>query len=153
MKKDNFGWEDGFPNLEEIKEGQRGRTNAWILLVAKLMRFVVPDAKDCIAAKPLNKWSTVASEALLFLNLENCHDAWKEEEVMKEEDDDTDLVSGCLHTDHEGAGKRFGGWDNTGIKRFNEICENVKKQRTHKKCGAERDGKGANERDKIIGFA
>ena len=80
--KEDRDWEDGFPELEEIKKGWMGRKNGWIVMVAKLMRFVVPDAKDHIAAKLLSKWSAVASKALLFLNVENGHDAWMEKTFL-----------------------------------------------------------------------
>ena len=88
-----------------------------------------------ITKKPLTKWCPIAAEALLFLMIENSYEMWMEE-AEKEENDNSSPTKVAKYTEKRGSGRRFGGWGNDGIKRFNVLYNDIQKQRRTSTSGS-----------------
>ena len=70
--------------------------------------------------KPLSEVMTVSDEAFMLLLLENQYDMWKDAETTR--------VGRGKYTDNV-KNKKFCGWSNDGIRRFNQLFEDVKANR------------------------
>ena len=93
------------------------------------MRLVVPQARDHIASKPFHEWSPISTEALLFVMTENSCDLRMEEATKTDETETSDLTNGAKWTERKGSGRKFGGWRNKGIVRFNTMHAKIKRAR------------------------
>ena len=97
-------------------------------MIIKFLQYIIPETREYLTKKPLTKWCPVAAEALMFLMIENNYEVWMEE-AEKDEDDDSSPTKTPKYTEKRGTGRRFGGWGNDGIKRFNELYNEIQKQR------------------------
>ena len=104
------------------------------------MHYIVPESKEYIANKPLQEWCPVAAEALLFLMLENSYEMWMEE-AEKDENDDSSPTKMAKWTERRGSGRKFGGWGNDGIKRFNVLYRETSRHRRTKTTGKDLENK------------
>lgn len=138
------GTEESFPELSEIEKGREKETE-WINMVIQFIKYVIPEAKEYIAKRKLREWCPVAAEALLFLMLENSYELWMEEAEM-DENSSSSPTKMAKWTERRGSGRKFGGWGNDGIKRFNVLYQGIKRQR-------ERQTSGTNLEKKLINSA
>ena len=97
-------------------------------MIIRFQQYIIPETREYLTKKPLTKWCPVAAEALLFLMIENNYEVWMEE-AEKDEDDDSSPTKTPKYTEKRGTGRRFGGWGNDGIKRFNELYNEIQKHR------------------------
>jgi len=98
---------------------------------------------DVASVELLSTWCTKPTEALLLLIVENSYDAWvqdathpeeernrwRPEELVKFVKDEPEWTSGG------NTGRKYSGWHKDGIERFNEIMDEVGKDRSTKKNG------------------
>ena len=111
------------PTLEEIlKLQQAPRSNnntAFTFVVKHLARAVIGQRKwkttRCYA--PLAKHMTVSDEAFMLLILENQYELWLNAESSK--------VGRGPYTEN-GPNKKFCGWTNEGMRRFNKLLKEVR---------------------------
>ena len=122
-----------FPEVEDIQEGRK-EAKTWTFIIIEFLRYIVPESKNCLANQPLQEWCPAAAEALLFLMIENSYEMWMEEAENDENDDKTPTKM-AKWTERRGSGRRFGGWSNEGIKRFNELYSEIKRRRRNKETG------------------
>ena len=113
-----------FPLLEDIKEC-RENVESWIFVMSNFLPVLVP---GCKKKKGYNtNFGDVcekATEALLFLFLENSYNKWVAK--AKGEAGGTPLYSGK----EEGrSGVRFGGYSQAGIDRYNELYDEIEDSR------------------------
>ena len=120
---------DKFPTLEDIQK-VRTKPKTWCYIVTRFAKFVVPEARDYIASKHFHEWCPISSEALLFVMIENSYDVWMEEATRT--DESSDLTHRAKWTERKGSGRKFGGWGNEGILRFNEIHAKIKRARENR---------------------
>ena len=121
------GSADTFADLENVQKGRKdGKT--WMDMIIKFLQYIIPETRMHITKKPLTKWCPIAAEALLFLMIENSYEVWMEE-AEKEENDNSSPTKVAKCTEKRGSGRRFGGWGNDGIKRFNDLYNDIQKQR------------------------
>ena len=126
-----------FPALDKIEKGRESEKE-WTLTVMEYIKCVVPESKDNIGKKILREWCPVAAEALMFLMPENGYEMWMEEaEMDKNNTDDGSyiLTKKTKYTEKRGSGRKFGGWGNDGIKRFNVLHQRIKQQRNRRTTG------------------
>ena len=75
---------------------------------------------------------SASDEAFMLILWENCYDKWwyKEEcKRKKEEVDEENEAMKTPFTDAKGGQKKFGGWNAEGIKKYNDICSEIEKNR------------------------
>lgn len=125
MKTD--GTTSSFPDLEKIQETRKDE-KTWMFVVSKFLQYIVPETRECLANKQLQEWCPGAAEALLFLMIENSYEMWMEE-AEREEHDDSSPRKMAKWTERRGSGRKFGGWGNDGIKRFNQLYNEIKRHR------------------------
>ena len=98
---------------------------------------VEPDVKVSGTSKNLNKWFTKSQEALLFVLIENSYGVWKQEsEYPKEVREQWSAAEKAdftpnktLWTYKSSNGRKFDGWNDDGIKRFNKIVDDLEDHR------------------------
>ena len=145
--------EDGstlaFPDLEKIQKGRKDE-KTWIDMIIKFLQYIIPETRVYTTKKPLTKWCPIAAEALLFLMVENSYEVWMEE-AEKEKNDNSSPTKRAKYTEKRGSGRRFGGWGNDGIKRFNDLYNDIQKQRRSSTLGSTLEKK-LMETASVIGF-
>ncbi len=129
---------DEFPTFEDIRKA-RTKPKTWCYIVTRFAKFVVPEARDYIASKRFHEWCPISSEALLFVMIENSYDLWMEEATRT--DESSDLTHRAQWTERRGSGRKFGGWGDEGILRFNEIHAKIKKARENRNSNADLEKK------------
>jgi len=88
--------------------------------------------------KLIRELATVSDEAFALLVLENIWDEWKDMNVVEffsrrkgmEKGTKRRKIGGGRWTSDANGGTKYGGWNVDGIKRFNELCQHVKTNRT-----------------------
>jgi len=70
--------------------------------------------------KPLSNVMTISDEAFMLLLLENQYDMWKNA---------TSTIVGRGKYTEKAKNKKFCGWSNDGIRRFNQLCADVRANR------------------------
>lgn len=129
--------EKSFPSLDDIMK-VRQKTATWCHLVLKFIKYIIPETREYILTRPFQEWCPISAEALLFVILENSYDLWVEEALQCDSEYSVnDLESHAKWTERKGTGRKFGGWCNDGIKRFNEIFDKIGKWRDNKKASLE----------------
>ena len=115
-----------FPLLEDIKEC-RENVESWIFVMSNFLPVLVP---GCKKKKGYNtNFGDVcekATEALLFLFLENSYNKWVAK--AKGEAGGTPLYSGKGKEEGR-SGVRFGGYSQAGIDRYNELYDEIQDAR------------------------
>lgn len=114
------------PTLEDIlklrQAPQRNNNTAFTFMVEHLAGTVIGQRKwkttRCYA--PLNKHMSVSDEAFMLLVLENQYDLWV--------NSDTASVGRGQYTKN-GPNKKFCGWTNEGMRRFNQLLDEVRANR------------------------
>ena len=116
--------ESYFPSLESIKEC-RDDEESWVFVMSNFLPVLVPGFKKKKGYNTnFGDFCENATEALLFLFLENSYDKWIAR--AKGEIGGTPLYSGK----EEGRrGVRFGGYLQEGIHRYNELYDGIKEGR------------------------
>mgnify|MGYP003396388388 CR=1 FL=1 len=111
------------PTLQEIlklRQSPRNSNNkAFTFLIENLAGAVIGQRKwkttRCYA--PLTKHMSVSDEAFMLLVLENQYELWMNSETTK--------VGRGKYTEN-GPNKKFCGWTNEGMRRFNKLIEEVR---------------------------
>mmetsp|Transcript_169 Transcript_169/g.194 ORF Transcript_169/g.194 Transcript_169/m.194 type:complete len:147 (-) Transcript_169:93-533(-) len=103
-------------------------------MVTQFINYIIPEAKEHIAKRKLWEWCPVASEAVLFLMLENSYELWMEEAEMDEYSNSSPTKM-AKWTERRGSGRKFGGWGNDRIKQFNVLYQRIKRQRERHTTG------------------
>ena len=129
--EDEDGGINEFPSLEDVMK-VRTKPKTWCHIIARFVKFVVPEARDYIASRPFHEWCPISTEAPLFVMIENSYDLWMEEATNTDETETKDLTSRAKWTERKGSGRKFGGWGNEGIVRFNEMHAKIKRARDTK---------------------
>jgi hypothetical protein len=114
------------PTLQEIlkiRQAPRSNNNTtFTFIVEHLAGAVIGQRKwkttRCYA--PLTKHMSVSDEAFMLLVLENQYELWMNSETTK--------VGRGKYTEN-GPNKKFCGWTNEGMRRFNELIEEVRTNR------------------------
>ena len=119
--------------MNKIQKGRKD-ANTWVDMIITFLQYIIPETRLYLTKKQLTKWCPVAAEALLFLLIENNYEVWMEE-AEKEKDDDSSPTKTPKYTEKRGSGRRFGGWGNDGIKRFNQLYNEIQKQRRSSTLG------------------
>ena len=123
-----------FPELVDVQKGRKDE-DSWKFVIAYFMKYILPDTKDKIGKKPISDWCPIATEALLFLMIENSYEMWMEEASKNEQENQSTPTKLAKWTERKGSGRKFGGWGNEGIKRFNLLHETIKNQRKSTRYG------------------
>ena len=127
--------ESSIPVLRKIEKGRESEKE-WVLTVMEYIKCVVPESKEHIGKRMMREWCPVAAEALMFLMLENGYEMWMEEAEMDDTDDGSFILTKKpKYTEKRGSGRKFGGWGNDGIKRFNTLYQRIKEQRNKQTTG------------------
>jgi len=114
------------PTLEDIlklrKSPHNSNNTTFTFIVEHLAGAVVGQRKWKTARcyVPLSASMSVSDEAFMLLLLENQYDMWKESETTR--------VGRGRYTD-KAPNKKFCGWSNEGIRRFNELNTQVMENR------------------------
>ena len=99
----------------------QGRNNetvwTWVMMI--FLKKVVPHAMEAITKTRLSEWCTPASEALLFVLIENNYDQWQALYA------DKDSIPAARYTDQAKSGYKYQGWSQRGIARYNEIMKQI----------------------------
>ncbi len=127
------GTEKTFPELNDIEKGREQET-VWVNIMTLFIKYIIPEAKEHLAKRLLREWCPVAAEALTFLMIENSYEMWMEEAEMDENGEITPTKN-ARYTERRGSGRKFGGWGNDGIKRFNILYQRIKRQRERHTTG------------------
>ena len=77
---------------------------------------------------------TASDEAFLVLIWLNCYKKWRYRELLKRDEPDKEVDEEhedmkTPYTDSKGGQKKFGGWNEAGIKKFRELEESIKNNR------------------------
>ena len=124
---------ESFPELDAIEKGREQETE-WIEMVTQFLKHITPESKESISKRMLQEWCPIAAEALMFLMLENGYETWMEEAEM-DEDSNSSPTKSAKWTERRGSGRKFGGWGNDGIKRFNVLYQRTKRHRERHTTG------------------
>ena len=145
-----------FPTLADIKDG-RANAVSWMWVMTNFLPQVDAVAKKKMILTNLKTWCTTVSEALVQVLVENSYEAWIEEATiytkevvdnMTNEDRKEYLKKRKipLYTNNMTAGRKFEGWSEDGIERFNAILEKVTAMR-------EQEDTGKDLEDSLKGYA
>jgi hypothetical protein len=115
------------PTLEDIlklRQAPRSNNNniTFTFIVEHLAGVVIGKRKWKIARcyNPLSTSMSVSDEAFMLLLLENQYNMWKDAE--------TNIVGRGKYTD-KAPNKKFCGWSNEGMRRFNQLIAHVRENR------------------------
>jgi hypothetical protein len=153
-----------FPSLDSIKLW-RDDEDAWVWAMKHFLLYVEPSRKERVQHDLLSNWCTVSSEVVLCVLLENSYEMWTQEveyprnEPIPSEETNSFKRKVAKWTSNAQSGIKFKGWDDEGIKRFNELGEIVQKARKDEDTGenleeslkeAMKDMKGGNKKRKRL---
>lgn len=114
------------PTLEEIlklRQSPRNSNNTpFTFVVEHLAGAVIGQQKWKMGRcyTPMTKSMSVSDEAFMLLLLENQYEMWKEAKTSR--------VGRGIYTENS-RNKKFCGWSNDGIRRFNELIKEVRENR------------------------
>ncbi len=126
-----FNEEAELPELKDISAGVRDAEDPRVAYI--FFDFFLPAVvgkkkyKNRVAYEPVSKIATVSDEALAMLLLENSWEKWEDE--LDKETTDPSKLKPTKWTSMKSQGKRYCGWNQDGMIRFNELCDIVKKDR------------------------
>ena len=123
------GSENASLKLENIRQG-RANQATWLYVMTGFLRKIIAGySKKCPHERNLEEYCPATLEAYLFLCLENYHSEWesKANDANKRHIPRAPWTKGST-----GNGKKFCGWSQEGIDRFNEIVKQIETSRSHK---------------------
>ena len=134
-----------FPALADIKDG-RSNTDSWRWMMTNFLPKVDAEARKKMIITNLTTWCTTVSEALVQVLIENSYEAWIEEATVYTREAVDNMTPEekkayekerkiPLYTNNMTAGRKFEGWSEDGIERFNEIFNSVTAQREEEDTG------------------
>ena len=129
------------PNMLNLRKGSNNTVNeSFVYFVEKFLKYVVGVQSFNRGWKKNTKLSVLASpsdEALSLLLIENSEQRWlqefdkisREEAVNENELQKAKYTSAGHNKSKKGITKKYGGWSNEGIERFNKLLEMVRTDR------------------------
>ena len=73
----------------------------------------------------------------MFLSIENSCEMWMEEAENIINDDKSSPTKVSQWTERRGSGRKFGGWGNEGMQRYNQLHKSIKEHRNRQSLGTE----------------
>lgn len=118
------------PTMDDILEMRKNTNNAYELFCERLLSHIVGkvDWKTKGSTEMISTIATVSDEAFAILTLESNYSLWKED-VLGVTGGGTKAVS--RYTQNGAGTKKYQGWTDEGLRRFNVLAAMVHADRVH----------------------